>query len=109
MRGTMITIKADGTETVTFIERKARTATSLLPDLQKAVGGYIEQVPGFHCYLVEGVPMPCVALCNEEGKLHNLPLNEKATRLWRQQWRTTDVLVGDVVVLYGDDKFMAAL
>ena len=38
-----------------------------LEDLQKAVGGYIEAVHPFHD--------PVVIVCNEEGRLLNLPEN----------------------------------
>jgi hypothetical protein len=83
--------------------------------LQNAVGGYIELVPGFD--RIGG--RACVAFCNEHGKLHlELPFNRRATQLWEEAlgrslrsprgvWR--DFLVGPVLVLYGDDEFMAEL
>lgn len=56
-----------------------------LPDLNQAVGGYIE-----------GIPTPradTVAYANEEGLIHGLPLNPRASR-WLGQ-----PIVGNVVVL----------
>ena len=105
MRGTMVVLKADGTTETVFLERAAQLAR----DLQRRVGGYIEGVPGYNHHIVEGVPMPAAMFCNEEGKLRDLPVNELATALWHTQWRTRDVLVGDVVVIYGDEEFMASL
>jgi hypothetical protein len=52
-----------------------------LRELQAFVGGYIELVP---C----AAP---IAYCNEEGRLHNLPLNRLASIEFGQS------LVGDVI------------
>jgi hypothetical protein len=76
------------------------------------VGGYIEKVPGFDVVSLDGENHDCFALCNEEGKLRGLPRNDAATQAW---WFAVapnvlrDVLVGNVIVLYGDDEFMEAL
>lgn len=70
-----------------------------LSDLQKAVGGCIETIPMFTSYRGK----PCVAYCNEEGKLNGLPFNFEATELWVQNavdngaMNVTDVLLGDIV------------
>lgn len=106
MQGRMVVLRTDGT-----VEAKDLTqAEGILPDLQEGVGGYIETVPAFDTYCdEEGHLHGCVALCNEEGKLKQLPVNERATILWRRQCATSDVLVGDVVVLYGDAEFMRDL
>jgi hypothetical protein len=70
-----------------------------LEALQKIVGGYIEQVPMWSDYL----GIPCAVYCNEEGKLHHLPINQRATMLWRAKLRMpgalADVLVGPVVLV----------
>lgn len=64
--------------------------------LSKFVGGYIERVPLFDTWKTR----KCDAWCNEEGKLRNLPLNERATMAW---WLTvgqvTYPLVGDTVIV----------
>ena len=57
----------------------------------------IEAVP--HWEVRNG--LPCVAYCNEEGKLEGLPINDRATLMW---WnvlgrRVDDALCGNVVVL----------
>ena len=99
--------------------------------LQNAVNGYLEVVPGFdtlarrhfddeaaNSFRRYGDVARCVAFCNEESKLRNLQYNGRATELWqlalrRARPRSTqlffDYLVGDVVILTGDDEFMAAL
>ncbi len=63
-----------------------------LEHLQKAVGGYIEVVPSIQ----EGYSV----VCNEEGKLQNLPINYKATML---HWHHNDPLCGDVVIIRTKD------
>lgn len=66
-----------------------------LEDYQRAVDGRIEAIP---------LPRPLglTILANEEGRLHQLPLNQRATRLWwfwvPRLWQKT-VLVGDILVL----------
>lgn len=52
-----------------------------LPMQQEIVGGYIQMVPGFNRY--EG--RPCVARCNETGRIDGLPLNKTAGELWLSQ------------------------
>ena len=98
----MTTIKTNGT-TATVELAKAAT----LAELQAAVGGYIETVPHFETYEGEAA----VAFCNEEGKVDGLPLNGVATEAWAKAlgmeagnvpWG--DVLVGDVVILWGGTK-----
>jgi hypothetical protein len=62
-----------------------------LPDLQKAVGGYIEIVNGVGGYYQDRI------VCNEEGHLKNLPVNKLASMMAGQQ------IVGDVVVAHRDE------
>lgn len=102
MQGRITVIRAtDGERIVTDLTRAAT-----LEELQKSVGGYIETVPYFDRYNGE----PCVAFCNEEGKLDGLPLNVAATNAWQKLCGCTiDVLVGDVCILTGDAEFMEAI
>lgn len=99
MHGIKTIIKADGT-----LVKEAKTEAVGLEELQAAVGGYIEAVSGFDTYLNQNA----VAFCNEEGKLKGLAINEQATRFWAYAngGHVGDVLVGDVVVLTGDEEFM---
>lgn len=61
-----------------------------LEELQAIVGGYIEIV-GLH----DGRLM----ILNEEGKLHWLPINQEATRLFNEGGRVWyDPILGDVLV-----------
>jgi hypothetical protein len=85
--------------------------------LRQAVGGEIEDVPGFNSISYEGVLHRCVAFCNDRGKEYGLPLNAWATALWhsalrrqgyerglrREDGTVADRLIGNVVVVF-DEK-----
>jgi hypothetical protein len=61
-----------------------------LKELKKIVGGYIENV-----YLNNGDIM----IVNEEGKLDGLPLNIKATAIFRKNFPDSeDTIVGDILI-----------
>ena len=114
-------VRAVGAVKVTYLSEPLR-----LKQLQEAVGGYIESVPLWNTYIHNGRPVSCVAYCNEEGKLNGLSLNAAATRDWSAAMlriveegeqvyprgllgadgRPSDVLVGDIVVVVGDEEFM---
>lgn len=101
MNGRMVILHAKGGETT-----KDYTDTVPLADLQAAVGGYIQLVPGFRKFRGQY----CVAFCNEEGKLHGMEVNMEATiSWWKGSGHGGDALVGDVAILTGDDDFMEAL
>jgi hypothetical protein len=104
MPGIMTVIKADGGLVKTALDKAPG-----LDALQAAVGGYIEIVPRFDEYLGR----KAVAYCNEDGKYQGLPLNKQATRFWGYALGVVppgaafgDVLVGDIVVLTGDEEFL---
>jgi len=79
----MLIYKTDGTiETVTLTKKVT------LEQLQTAVEGYIEAVPGSRHR----------AYCNEEGRLRGLPVNARASLRFAQ------VLVGNVVELEPGDR-----
>ena len=59
----------------------------MLQDLQKAVGGWIEIVPGMY------LPEPLRIICNDEGVLKRLPLNRAASLLYGSG------IVGDVLLM----------
>jgi Domain of unknown function (DUF3846) len=103
MKGTITIFRPDAV----ISEQRKLDAPPGLEVLHELVGGYIERVPLWPKY--EG--QPCVALCDEEGKLKNYPVNMAATQAWRRVAPafTDDVLVGTVVVLTGDSEFMNAL
>ncbi len=78
--------------------------------LQKAVEGYIQLVPSFNHYKGN----PCVVFCNEEGKLDGLDINLTATNAWHEVLTKagipcTDVLVGPVAIVTGDNELLEAL
>lgn len=102
MRGKFIIIKINGDVETTDITKQPG-----LDALQKAVGGYIEIVPGITKYDGE----EAVAFCNEEGKINRLPMNQKATRAWRDAlgFEPGDILVGDIAIVTGDDELLEAL
>lgn len=70
-----------------------------LETLQKIVGGYIEYIPHFDHF----VGVHCHAYANEEGRIHGLPRNERATELWKDQLegplRYEPLLFGDVAIV----------
>lgn len=118
MRGTMLILRPD--EHAPEIKHYARAVT--LEELQTAVGGYIEQIPGFYSIGFGGTVMNCVALANENGKLKKLPLNEQATWAWemalQRQGRTlrlagtddaADTLCGTIIILFGNREFSESL
>jgi len=103
MRGTMMIFRPGAAAP----EHQTLTAPPDLKMLHKVIGGWLEQVPLW--YKLDG--RPCAALCDEDGKRKQLPVNEAATKLWRreQAMPVDDVLVGTVVVFTGDTAFMQAL
>lgn len=104
MNGTMTVVKVDGSMHTTSLD-----AAPTLEELQAAVGGSIETVPGFH-NTPNGVPV--VVFCNEEGKLNHLAYNHAAQMMWVRvapEYAKHDLLVGDVVILQGDTEFMDAI
>lgn len=117
MKGTMLIYDPTGTEPRRVEFSKAPT----LEEIQAGVGGFIEAVPHFDRMRIDGKWRKVAAYCNEEGKLDELPINKQATMLWEailanqsvklrdEKGRYTDVLVGPIVVLYGDDEFMEAI
>lgn len=87
-----------------------------LNELQAAVGGYIEPVPYFSSIEWDGKIQPCAVFCNEDGKNRQLQRNAYATALWSVALRRrhprgelNDVLLGTVVVIFGDEELMAEL
>lgn len=78
--------KADGT----VLEVMPANGTDFqLDELQKIVGGYIEIV---------GLLGNEIMVVNEEGKLADLPINEKATELYNEVDGFYDYIAGDVLV-----------
>lgn len=76
-----------------------------LEKLQQIVGGYIEHVPFWTTYNNH----PCIAFCNEYGKLNGMPLNQVATSLWLsaiQQPNYPDHLVGQIALIVGTQEFI---
>lgn len=76
------------------------------PDLQtmkSAVGGHIEHV-NLRRYNKHGFPVdkPRCLIVNEEGKLQGLPINYRATQIFRDRYpQVPDVIVGDVLYFDG--------
>lgn len=100
MPGVMTILRANGNKQQFVID-----SAPSLETLQDAVGGYIEYIPMFDRY----EDKPCIAYCNEEGKLQDFVVNAAATAIWRKSIGTADVLVGDIVILTGDKDFMEEL
>jgi hypothetical protein len=62
-----------------------------LKELQDFVKGYIEIA-----YLSDDM----IFVCNEEGKLKDLPENDIATAIWMGNFGPADVIVGDVAIIH---------
>jgi hypothetical protein len=61
-----------------------------LKELQTIVGGYIE-----NAYLNDGN----IIVLNEDGKIEDLPLNVRATEIFRKNFPdSSDYIVGDVLI-----------
>lgn len=104
-RGRLVVIAPDGKTTSAPLD-----AAPSLDALQEAVGGYIEVVPLFNSY--EGGP--CVAFCNEEGKLDRLDYNPYATAAWRRALgfdprARGDYLVGSIAIVCGPEELLREL
>lgn len=105
MRGKLITLHVDGHVTTLELDRRAT-----YDEIKSAIGGgLLESVP----YLETYYGVPCWAVCDEEGKIKNLPYNHQATYFWwlslGKPARMDDVLCGDVVICIGDKEFMSEL
>ena len=69
-------------------------------------GGLLEIVPRFNSYKMK----PCVAFCDEEGKLKQLPVNTRATAMWYVLVGINpDFLVGPIVIVAGEKEFLAEM
>lgn len=62
-----------------------------LEEMQKAVGGYVQILR----MDLDGIPR--ILICNEEGKLEGLPVNDTVTALVRSAGGF-DEIVGDVLI-----------
>ena len=65
-----------------------------LQAMQRHVGGYVQFVEGFR--------PACTFVCNEEGKIHGMEVNRRATlALWvhHTEFVNRDTLNGDVLIL----------
>lgn len=80
------------------------TKVPSLQDLQRWVGGYIERIPYWDTYFGER----CIVFANEEGKMRNLPLNVRATKMWQITIAPRPVypLVGPIAIITGDKGIM---
>ncbi len=78
-------LKADG---MVSEVKPANGRKFTLEEVQKLVGGYVQMVDNG-----DGTRL----LCNEDGKVHNLPPNAAATAIYK--YGRQDHIVGDVVIV----------
>jgi hypothetical protein len=107
MKGRLTIVPVDPTAPVSS---KELAGVPRLEALKAGIGGgYIEVVPYFTRYRGER----CVAFCDEDGKLHGLPVNRVATALWYAQLTEPlalrDYLVGPIVIVTGDRELLEEL
>lgn len=81
-----VVLYADGKKDIV---RPANGTDFSLEEMQEIVGGYIEVV-----YM----PNDWIMIVNEEGKLYNMPINEKATYMFQNAYPTDDVIVGNALI-----------
>lgn len=89
------------------VDKKEIKRVPHLDQLKEIVGGWIETVPYFNTY--EG--SPCIAFCNEEGKLHGSPFNPFAQTLWLKATKMAvhDSLVGSIAIVVGSKDFLSRM
>lgn len=116
MKGTLLKIPANDSEIFSRLNLKRPPEYTELTAV--IGGGYLEIVPYFKDIITEGVLVPCVAMCDEEGKLKRFSINTRANIMWQasltrqygpRRSNIRDVLVGDVLVIFGDPEFMESL
>lgn len=101
VNGTIVIIPAEGDiETHTGLK-----SPPTLETLQHNVGGWLELLPRWSKY--DG--NKAIAFCDEEGLLKNLPVNKRATEMWKAQFASAVALRGTVIVLSGVHEFMSEL
>src|SRR5262245_54917369 len=118
MRGTILIYRPH--EPRPMVRQFERALT--LDVLKAVIGAGFEQVAGFTSVAYENAIVDCIALCDKDGKAKGFAVNNAATNAWDRALRRTgfdgllrangllaDWLAGPVVVLLGDDEFMAAL
>jgi len=92
----VFTIRASG-----LVRHVTQPKAPTLDQLQGAVGGYIETVPGFTKFVfLDRIYTRGRAYADEEGKLKGKQYNQRATAAWHEQQKGIighDSLVGDVV------------
>jgi hypothetical protein len=83
----------------------------IVPNLHKLKwgldGGLLEIVPFFNKFMGRH----CIAFCDEEGKMKNLPANQIAQSFWEKASPVAhnDHLVGPIVIIIGSQGFLARL
>ena len=99
----LVSIHVDGS-----IVKKDITGIPPIEELKTVVGGWLETVPYFTKYNGE----PCIAFCDEEGKLKHKPHNPHAQILWEKAYGrpiTEDYLVGNIVIVVGPKSFLSKM
>lgn len=92
----------------TYAEGRVLTAQPTLDMLVFGVEGHIEIVPRFNKF----GGRPCIAFCNEEGKMQGKRPNHLAQILWEENVGriiNEDQLVGNIVIIVADAAFLRAM
>src|SRR5262249_12907342 len=83
MHGTLLVFQPDAP--LPQVTEFSRPPT--LEQVQAAVGSNLQVVPGFRSIRYGNVVIDCVALCDANGKLKSLVMNNLATIAWKQALR----------------------
>jgi hypothetical protein len=89
----------------TYAEGRVLTSQPTLDMLVFGVEGHIEIVPRFNKF----GGRPCIAFCNEEGKMQGKLPNHLAQILWEENVGriiNEDQLVGNIVIIVADPAFL---
>jgi hypothetical protein len=92
----------------TYAEGRVLTAQPTLDMLVFGVEGHIEIVPRFNRF----GGRPCIAFCNEDGKMQGKRPNHLAQILWEENVGriiNEDQLVGNIVIIVADTAFLRAM
>jgi hypothetical protein len=111
MRGGLFIVRQNGD-----IETRSIDRPPTAEELREIVSGYIEMIPYWTHLSVasKNIDSDCVGFCDSDGKtIGNKLSNELATAIWEvdlnrkgMSAKGRDYLVGDIVLVWGDQELL---